>query len=351
MTSNIIFASNRLGVIDNDQLQAMLDKFKLGTLISFEKTANGAMGQTLFVTATEGNFVFKGNPLYEGQLREERFFIENLHKRTTVPVPMPYCIDDSGEIFQWNYALMPRLIGNHLNTIDFTANPNEKFVVAELIAKTLLEFHSWKATDFGDLNTFDFSINPFEKSYKHWLFNRIMFWLEDAKKYSKITTEDIWWVENLLKQSEDVFEKLKTPTFIMGDFKPGNFLIFRKKDRLEISGVFDFTNSYFADPLSDLIKMVTYYIDENESDVAEHLIKVYFAELNEDIETVIKRMNVHMLHQRILDWGCAKAMNMVTWDNNLPFYKWMEFYTNSVVNLLKLTEGSRLFDNKKQFRS
>ena len=137
----------------------------------------------------------------------------------------------------------------------------------------------------------------------------------------------------------------------MGDFKPGNFLIFRNKDRLEISGVFDFTNSYFADPLSDLIKMVTYYIDANESDVAEHLIKVYFRELDEDIETVIKRMNVHMLHQRVLDWGCAKAMNMVTWDNNLPFYKWMEFYTNSVVNLLKLTEGSRLFDNKKRFRS
>ncbi len=337
MTSKIIFASNKSVMINDEQLQAMLDKFKLGKLISSEKTANGAMGQTIFVASTEGDFVFKGNPLYDGQLLEEKFFIENIHKRTKVSVPMPYIIDNSGEILGWSYAIMPRLPGEHLNSKRITDNLSidKKFIVAELIANTLSEFHTWKVTDFGDLNTDNFTIEPFKESYTQWLFNRIMFWLEDAKKYSEITVEDVHWVRDLLEQSKEAFEKLKTPTFIMGDFKPGNFLIHSRESNLEIGGVFDFTNSYFADPISDLIKMVTYYIDANESKIAAHLIKVYCGELGEEKGSVIKRIKVHMLHQRVLDWGCAKAMNMVTWDNSLPFFKWVESYTDSVVNLIE----------------
>lgn len=337
MTSNIMFASNRLGILNDGQLQAMLDRFELGKLISSEKTANGAMGQTMFVSSTAGDFVLKGNPLYDGQLLEEKFFIESIYKRTKVPVPMPYIIDQSGEIFGWSYALMPRLPGEHLNSNYFKDNlsKDEKFTVAELIAKTLSEFHTWTVTDFGDLNTEHFTVAPFKDSYKQWLFKRIMFWLEDAKKYSKITARDMHWVEDLFEQSNEAFEKFITPTFIMGDFKPGNFLIHSKENKWEIGGVFDFTNSYFADPITDLMKMVIYYIDADDSDVAGHLIKVYCRELAEEKETIIKRMKVHMLHQRVLDWGCAKAMNMVTWDENLPFYKWVESYTDLVVNLFE----------------
>lgn len=42
-----------------------------GKLISSKKTAHGAMGQTMFVSSTEGEYVFKGNPLYDGQLVED----------------------------------------------------------------------------------------------------------------------------------------------------------------------------------------------------------------------------------------------------------------------------------------
>ncbi|MCY9166527.1 hypothetical protein [Bacillus atrophaeus] len=82
MTAEIIFASNKLGIINDDQLQSMLDKINLGKIISSKKTANGAMGQTMFVSSTEGAFVFKGNPLYTGQLVEEKFFVEELNRRT-----------------------------------------------------------------------------------------------------------------------------------------------------------------------------------------------------------------------------------------------------------------------------
>src|SRR5690625_7670304 len=89
----------------------MLDKFNLGKLISSERTAQGAMGQTMFITSTKNEFVFKGNPLYAGQFMEEKFFVDQIHKHTDVIVPRPYIVDHSDDIFGWSYSLMPRLQG------------------------------------------------------------------------------------------------------------------------------------------------------------------------------------------------------------------------------------------------
>ncbi|KHL91965.1 phosphotransferase [Paenibacillus sp. IHB B 3415] len=335
MTAAIIFASNKLGVVDDDQMQLMLDKFNLGKLISFQKTVNGAMGQTMHVSSNEGDFILKGNPLYPGQFIEEKFFIENIHKRTNVTVPTPYIIDDSEEIFGWSYSLMPCLQGGHMNSehLKVTLNTADKLQIAESIAKTLADLHSWKVTRFGELDTNNLNIAAFEGSYRIWLYNRIKFWLEDAKKYSVITDKDLMWVDLLLDGSKEAFDDFTSPSFVVGDFKPGNFLIHPGMNGWEISGLFDFTNSYFGDPISDLIKMITIYLDNGEPELASHLLTVYFNS-SEEKEAQKKRIKVHMLHQRVLDWGCAKAMNMVTWDNELPFSHWVESYTDSVASLL-----------------
>ncbi|WP_408011165.1 phosphotransferase [Pseudalkalibacillus sp. A8] len=221
MTSKIIFSSNKSGVITDDQLQEMLDKFNLGKLISSRSTEQGVMKQTRFVLSTEGEFVFKGNPLYPGQLIEEKFFVEELHKRTNVNVPIPYLLDDSDDIFGWSYSLMPCLPGEHLNSKRLSSNLNrqDKFKIAGLIAETLLEFHSWKVSQYGDLDTKDLTIRPFEGSYATWLYNRIRYWLNDAKKYSRITTEDVEWVEVILENAICAFESLSSPTFVNGRFQ------------------------------------------------------------------------------------------------------------------------------------
>ncbi|WP_232522746.1 aminoglycoside phosphotransferase family protein [Peribacillus simplex] len=99
--------------------------------------------------------------------------------------------------------------------------------------------------------------------------------MEDAKKYSEITEKDFEWVGTLLDESKEALDNLSSSTFVMGDFKPGNFLIYLGDSGWEISGVFDFTNSYFADPISDLIKMITYYLDNNERKIAKHLVNVF----------------------------------------------------------------------------
>jgi hygromycin-B 7''-O-kinase len=291
--------------------------------------------KTMFVSSTDGDFVLKGNPLFPGQFLEEQFFIENIHKRTGAIVPIPYIIDDSDDIFGWSYSLMPRLQGEHLNSpkIEKTLSKEEKIKIAELVANTLLEFHSWKVNQFGELETNNLTLKPFKVTYTEWIYNRIKFWIDDAKKYSDISSKDYIWVETLLESSKGSFDDIISPTFVMGDFKPGNFLLDSDANGWKISGVFDFTNAYFGDGLSDLIKMITLYLNNDEQDVARHLLSVY-TKGTEQRENLKQRIRVHMLQQRILDWGCAKATGMVTWDDKLSFSNWVEYYTETVASLL-----------------
>src|SRR5690625_4185488 len=265
VTTEIIFASNKLGKVTDAALQKMLDKFNLGKLISSERTAQGAMGQTMFITSTKNEFVLKGNPLYAGQFMEEKFFVDQIHKRTDVIVPTPYIVDDSDAIFGWSYSLMPRLQGEHLNSskIKQTLNKSEKLHVAELIANTLLELHRWEVSEYGEWDTTNIRIRPFRDPYKDWLYNRIKFWLVDAKKYSEITSEDEVWVGSLLDKAKDSFDSITSPTFVMGDLKPENFLLQSRVSGWEISGVFDFTNSYIGDWISDLTNVISISMNQD----------------------------------------------------------------------------------------
>lgn len=339
MTTKILFASNKLGDITNEQLQQMLNQHNLGELISAKRTDNGAMGQTMFVHSSKGDFVLKGNPLFPGQLKEEQFFVNNISKCSNISVPTSYIIDNSKSIFGWSYAIMPKLRGKHLNdreVADELIN-DDKEQIAEIIANTLSQLHSWSVDICGEYDSKTNSLKAFEEGYTIWLFNRIRYWLKDAEKYSEITFGDIKWVDDVLQHAKDAFDQFDTPTFVMGDFKPGNFLVLYEGQEWKISGVFDFTNAYFGDPLADLIKILTIYIDNDELHEAKYLIKVYTAD-TDNKEQITERLKVHMLMQRILDWGCAKAIGAVTWDENMPFSVWAEQYMKTIDEIIREIE-------------
>ena len=90
--------SKRLGNISDEQLQRALDYFGLGKFLHAEPIPFGLFGQNLFITSTAGDFVLRGVPHYDWQFLTEKFFIEQLHERTQVPVPYPYLLSPSTEI-------------------------------------------------------------------------------------------------------------------------------------------------------------------------------------------------------------------------------------------------------------
>ncbi|KOR90283.1 phosphotransferase family protein [Paenibacillus solani] len=328
MTTKIFFSANGIGAITNLQVQAVLDRFNLGSLIGVRETSHGVGKQTIFVSSDLGEYVLKGNPLYEGQFLEEKFNVESLNKLTSLPVATPYIVDERHDIFGWNYAIMPKLPGKHINDQNLTnkINKEEEKQIAKLLANTLCELHQWKVEHFGEFDPTTQCIRPFNGTYKTWLYDRIKYWLEDAKKYSVITCKDIEWVEKLLWMSEEAFNALSSPTFVMGDFKADNVLVQRSAEDWILSGIFDFTTGYFGDSVADLPRIVTMYIDEEEEELARLFIREYFNHC-EHKENFIARYKVHMLHQRVMDWGCAKATGDVTWDESLSFTEWAEKYT------------------------
>lgn len=272
--------------------------------------------------------MLKGNPLYEGQFLEEKFYVESLNKLTNLPVATPYIIDERKDIFGWNYAIMPKLPGKHINDHDFInkINKEEEKQIAKLLANTLCELHQWKVEHFGEFDPKTQCIRPFDGTYKTWLHDRIRYWLEDAKKYSIITSKDVEWVEKLLWMCEEAFDALSSPTFVMDDFKADNVLVQRSGENWMLGGIFDFTTGYFGDCVADLPRIVTMYLDDAEEELARLFIREYFNHC-EDKENFNARFKVHMLHQRVLDWGCAKATGDVTWDDRLTFSEWVEKYT------------------------
>ncbi|WP_320207652.1 hypothetical protein [Cytobacillus sp. IB215665] len=54
----------------------------------------------------------------------------------------------------------------------------------------------------------------------------------------------------------------------------------------------------------------------------------------EEKESYQQRIKVHMLQQNVLDWGCAKAMGMVTWKHDLSFSNWAQQYVEAIDDLI-----------------
>lgn len=333
MTTDIIFATNKVDVTDR-QLQAVLDRFELGRLISSDRPSSGVMGQTLFVTSTAGEFVLKGNPYFEGQFVEEKFFVDNLERRTGLPVPSPYLVDNASDIFGWSYALMPRLPGVDYDEVEDGLSTDERMQLATTLGETLAQMHRWQVDAFGEFDAKVGVIRPFEASYKTWLYDRIRYWLNDAHKYSTITPMDETWVDELLQSAAPAFDTPCRATFVMGDFKPGNFLLQPGASGWEVSALFDFTTAYFGDPLADLPRLTLQYFEAGQESLAEAFVTSYLRN-SADVEDVEKRLQVHLLHQRVLDWGCAWAIDAVSWDHGLSFSAWAKQYIAAVLNVIR----------------
>lgn len=131
--------AERLGHLASGQLRAALDRFDLGRLVSTTPVTTGNFGQNVFLTASTGDYVFRGHPLRDEQFAKERYFAQVLHERTSVPVPWPYHHERDRDLFGWEYAIMPRLDGVHLAEPDAYDNlaDDDRSGIAVAMAHTL----------------------------------------------------------------------------------------------------------------------------------------------------------------------------------------------------------------------
>jgi hypothetical protein len=183
--------SKRLGMLSDDQLQTALKRFGLGDFVHAEPIPFGLFGQNLFLTSTKGEFVLRGVPHSDWQFPTEQFFAEQLHQKTRVPVPYPYLLEPSTDIFGWSFIIMPRLSG--LQTIDPKVTSQltleDRLEIARAMAKTLAEAHALTWDCAGKYNPEINSVQPFEADYRAWVVRRIRENVAASRNYNNHTTE------------------------------------------------------------------------------------------------------------------------------------------------------------------
>lgn len=329
--------SNRLGTLSRDQFQAALGRFDLGELVQAEPVPFGNFGQNVFLTSTKGEYVLRGVPHYSWQFPKEHFFTQLLHERTSVPVPWPYLLDASDDIFGWSYVIMPRMPGVQLIDPDVrgTLGAKDKCGIAGAMGMTLARMHTliWPYAGEYDLETN--TIQPLGVDYGEWVISRIHHYLQLAIPPSDRTTDaDVKWVEMVISQGRKALDVPFQPCFVMQDYKEGNAVAECRDGIWHVSGVFDYMEPYFGDGEQDLSRSVAWYADE-DLELARAFVQAYVHETCKRHKALrpgfTERFPIYMLLDRLIIWQFAQRHG-VWWDDRLTLREWASQYTSLEVS-------------------
>ncbi len=259
--------SKRLGLISPEQFQAALTRLHLGDFVRAELIPFGLFGQNVFLTSTLGEFVFRGAPHYPWQFPTEQFIVDQLHEQTCAPVPHPYLLEPSSDIFGWSFVIMPRMPGLHLRDKAAASQLtfNDRAEIARALASMLVEAQTlaWECAGKYDVETK--SVKPFEKHYRDWIVDCIRDKVAAAQSYNNHTTSsDVEWIENVVAKAKPVLRLAYRPCIVLADYGEHNTVVMHTDGRWRISGIFDLMTAHFGDGQADLSLQVTTYLKENE---------------------------------------------------------------------------------------
>lgn len=321
--------SQRLGVIAPEQFQAALDHFGLGKLLCAEPIPYGISKGNVFLTCTDGTFVFRGAPLRPHQFQAERFFVRLLHEQTEVPVPYPFLVDASDTIFGWSYAIMPRMPGLQLadHELRKRLSKEDRRGIARALGKNLALMQEARWAFSGEYDAELDAIRPFESSYSDWITACIRSLLARSREYSDRTTvDDCRWVEDLLDEARDGLNEPFQPCFVQFDYKESNVVVERKRGQWQISGVFDFAKAHVGDGEVDLARAFSQYLDIDPA-LASEFLSAYLAS-RPPRPGFAQRFSIYMLLDCLQTWEfCQKAgSGYLCWDEKLTLRQWAGRY-------------------------
>ena len=324
--------SARLGAISEAQFRAALLRLGLGEFVRAEAVTGGLFGQNVFVTSTRGEWVLRGAPHYDWQLPSERFFARLLRERTRAPVPWPYLIDPSEDIFGWSYAVMPRLPG--LQPGGAELSPADRVGQARAMAGTLALVHelAWPLPGSYDLAAD--TIAPITRSWADWVDGEVRERLALARGHSGRTTDaDVAWVEDLLYAARAALGEPFLPRVVLRDYTEGNTVMRRTERGWRVSGVFDLMEASFGDAEMDLARQSALYLDE-DAELARAYLRAYLG-LRPPRPGFEERFPAYMLRDRLIVWEYFRRPGTVPpWSARLTLQEWVEPYTSSLGTLL-----------------
>jgi len=269
--------SKRLGQISPEQFQMALDRLHLGDFVHAAPVPFGLFGQNVFLTSTKGEFVLRGAPHYVWQFPTEQFFVERLHQQTHTPVPYPYLLELSTDIFGWSFVIMPRMTGLQLQDKSIVSQLTvaDRLEIARALARMLVEVQTLTCECAGLYDPEMNRVKPFEQHYRAWIVQRIREKLAASQSYNDHTVvSDVHWVESVIAHVSPVLDLPYEPCAVLGDYGEHNTLVRRVAASWHVSGVFDLMTAHFGDGQADLSLPVTSYLHEDEK-LADAFVQEY----------------------------------------------------------------------------
>jgi aminoglycoside phosphotransferase (APT) family kinase protein len=327
--------SRRLGVIGDAQFRAALERLGLGEFVRAEPVAGGLFGQNVFVTSATGEYVLRGAPHYDWQFPAERFFARLLHERTPAPVPWPYLIDPADDIFDWSYAVMPRMPGLQLNDATLPGlSAVDRLGMARAMAENLTLVHDLTWALPGSYDLAADTVVPFEARWTDWVAAEVRGLLTLARGHSDRTTDaDVAWVDGLLGAAHSPLGEPFQPRVVLRDYKEGNTVMSRTPEGWRVSGVFDLMEAAFGDGEMDLSRQTAAYLDEDR-ELARMFLSTYLG-LRPPRPGFEERFPVYMLRDRLIIWEYIQRPGMESMrDREHTLQGWAEPYTASLGTLM-----------------
>ncbi len=320
--------SKRLGTLSYAQFQIALDRFNLGELVEAKPIPFGNFGQNVFLTSTKGEYVLRGAPHYPWQFPKEQFFARLLHEYTPTPVPWPYLLDSTDDVFGWSCAIMPRMPGLLLIDPDVreTLGIEDKLALARAMGETLADMHTLTWPHVGEYDLEIDTIRPLDVEYGEWIISRIRHNVQRAIPFSERTTDaDVEWVEGVISKGRAALDVPFQPCCVMQDYKEGNAVAECVAGVWRISGVCDLMELYFGDGEADLSRSAAFYANENP-ELARAFVCAYVSHRSLR-PGFAERFPVYMLLDRTIIWQFAQRHG-VWWDERLTLREWAGQYTS-----------------------
>jgi hygromycin-B 7''-O-kinase len=247
--------SERLGVLDADQLQAACDEFDLGTVTDAETPVGGLFGQNVILQTSNGRFVLRGNPHGHVQLTKERRVARFIDDNSSLPAPWPYQVSEDTETFGWTYAVMPCLPGESGTSLWETGTDTDRRALAVATGEALARLHEAQGRFFGP---YDAQLDDFIEmdDFPDWVLHRLEHWRASCRAVNALSTEAERYIDNLIEECAEALEEPFEPVLVHHDFKFGNLSFERRKNGFEASGLFDLFEAYLADGEEDVVRML-----------------------------------------------------------------------------------------------
>ncbi|HWA61846.1 MAG TPA: phosphotransferase [Caulobacteraceae bacterium] len=322
--------SKRLGEITDAQFDAALRRAGLGRFVAAEAISQGLFGQNVFLTSTEGRFVFRGAPHWHDgkqddawQFPKERLYAERLHA-TGAPVAWPQVLDDAGDLFPWPYLIMPRLPGLCVAN-DLKALAREDWPkVARAVGEALAGLQRLTHPVAGDFDPAAQAIAPFEDGYVAHLVRQIQTLIREGEADGALTGADVAWIEALIG-ADDGNEP--PAVYVHNDFSLGNVLVERHGEGWRVSGVVDLMTSCFGDGCADFARLAGQFIQGGGPHAATFLAG--YREAGGAARPAPARLALVTAVERLLIWNYFRRQSPA-WLEGHTFRSWAEPYVEAL---------------------